>query len=309
MVGIPDGGLAGETSMVASEMAAGTWTFNLLLSLAVIGGIFGGVAELLARVAIGDTQITLYGAKASFRRFLGCAVVHAVVGIAGAAAVVFVFSSTTWFPSGDSPQNRMWLLALSVMGGFGARRFLPLVTRQLEKEMERLKREVEQNEVRVSEVADRSDGRYMLARAMALLDAGAQTTSIDLHSTSLEVTAWLREHPKDRSAAIIESRLSRAVGKLQDGIFALTNFIEAKKQSNELDRDYADGLYQRSCYRCLIWEKEKSPDVKTAGLRDLEESVRYCASNATAADEDVDFKAWKTDPEFQRIVSTISSHS
>jgi hypothetical protein len=288
------------------------WTFEVLLILAVVGGIAGGISELLARIALGEREIRLYGARAGFISFLGCLVVHAVVGIAGAAAVVFVFSSTTWFPVIDGPQNRIWLLALAVMGGFGARRFLPLVTRQLEKEMEKLKREVEENEERVTEVADRSDGRYMLARAMALLDAGAATTSIDLNSASLEVSAWLRKHPKDRSAAIIESRLSRAVGKLNDGIQALTNFIDAKRQNKEFDRDYADCLYQRSCYKCLAWAKDKSPDTLASGLSDLKESVKYHSSNAAAALEDIDFAEWKENAEFRQITSstvTTSSRS
>jgi hypothetical protein len=294
-----------DNTVVDAGQAAVAWTFPVLVTLAVLGGALGGLAEFTSKFTLGEKRPKIFERDPTIGRTFLCILNHVLTGIAGAAAAAFVFSSTTWFPNSDTAQHRLWLLTLSLVAGFGARSVLPMVTRRLQRQINELEEEVQESKELAKEVDERSQGRDILARAMALLGSSTPPTQIELNSSSLELSEWIRNHPLDRSATIVASRLCRALKNLDEGVRTLTFFIDRKAAAGQLDTDYADALYQRACYQCLIWaeDQNKNPELLGSGLQDVVESIKYNESNKRAFLTDTDFQPWRTEVEFVKLVS------
>jgi hypothetical protein len=102
----------------------------------------------------------------------------------------------------------------------------------------------------------------------------------------------------------VTGRTLRKLGELSEAISVHTAFVFAKTKAREIDGDYADVLYQRACYRCLMWKANQDNGLKREGLKDLAESVRYNSQNGPEAAADSDFNCWWDDEEFKRITKT-----
>jgi hypothetical protein len=248
------------------------WSLALIVSFTAVGGAFGGVADLLARLQLKDGFFDLVDERVSGPNFFLALLIQMILGMCGAAAIVFVFASTTWFPREDSTQSRLWLLTLSVVAGFGARRFLPIVTRRLERQIQELEQKVEEERKEIRDTEKRSLIRDTVSRALVLLG-------------------------RDSKATPTEMNVSLAVH---------TAFLYAKSKEGEKDLDYSDVAYNRSCYRCVSWTRTSNPVSKAEGLKDLEIAVRFNAQNGQAAREDEDFKPWWNDEEFLRVTNEPS---
>lgn len=291
------------------------WSFELLVALAAAGGAIGGIAELLLRLEVTDGAIVWRKCKLTLGIFAFLLASQVFVGVCGAAAVSFIFSSTTWFPTVDTPIHRLWLLSLSVVAGYSAKRFMTIVTQRLEREVatmneeiEENKEKLEENKERVEQIALLSQSRDIVARAMTLIGRGKKATSTELNASLIELMEWLRAHPTDRTPAIIASRIYRELEDYPNAIKHLGEFVRAKASANQKDGDYAAGLYQRACYTCLFYTgKENDPEylvAKQRALADLENAIKHDPQNAEGAAEDVDFGAWFDDPDFKRITGS-----
>jgi hypothetical protein len=300
--------LTTATAVAAAPATEHAWNFLTLVALTAIGGAIGGFAELLLRLELVDGEIHCAKHKLSSKVFKTLAWAQIPIGICGAAAVAFIFSSTTWFPPTDTPIHCLWLLSLSVVAGYGAKRFMAMVSRKLEKDIAALNEEVDQNRERVEQVAKLSESRDMVARAMALLGPPVKATQVELHSSQLELGDWLKKNPCDRTPSIVAGRLFRVANDLGGAIAILSNFLTAKKRANQTDSDYADVLYQRACYRC-VWAQSKggaaAEELKRSGLEDLRQSVALNPENADAAAQDEDFQPWSGDDDFKAIVTPM----
>jgi hypothetical protein len=240
----------------------------------VIGGAFGGAADLLARIRLKDGHFQIVDESISGTQFSIYSLIQLVIGMCGAAAIIFVFASTTWFPREDTTQTELWLLTMSVVAGFGSRRFLPMVTKRLERQVQELEEKVDKEHKELREAERRSQIRDAVSRALTLVAPGAAATPTQLNSSLVELREILRKYPKERTVTIVTGRTLRKLGELSEAISVHTVFVYTKTKAHEMDVDYADVLYQRSCYRCLMWPGNQDPVLKREGLKDLTESVR-----------------------------------
>ncbi len=293
------GVVATATRGVADNLSQ--WSLPLILAFTAAGGAFGGVAELVARLRLKKGSFHLIDEEISGGNFFLALLIQCVLGICGAAAIIFVFASTTWFPHEDSTQSRLWLLTLSVVAGFGARRFLPMVTQRLERQVQELQEKVEEERKELRDTENRSIVRDAVARALVLLGRDSKATPTEMNASLMELRELVRTQPKERTATIVAGRILRKLGELNEAISLHTAFIYAKNKAGEKDLDYADVLYNRACYRCLLWSANQDRALQEEGLKDLEESVRYNPQNGQAAAEDEDFKPWWPHSEFRRI--------
>jgi hypothetical protein len=147
-----------------------------------------------------------------------------VIGMCGAASIIFVFASTTWFPREDTTQTELWLLTMSVVAGFGSRRFLPMVTKRLERQVQELEEKVEKEHKELRETERRSQIRDAVSRALALVGRDAIATTTQLNAT------------------IVTGRILRKLDELNEAISVHTAFVYAKTKARETDLDYADVL-------------------------------------------------------------------
>ena len=288
----------------AAATSLSQWSLSEILEFTVLGGAFGGAADLLARIRLKGGQFQLVDESISGTQFCIELLIQLVIGMCGAAAIIFVFASTTWFPREDTTQTELWLLTMSVVAGFGSRRFLPMVTKRLERQVQELEEKVEKEHKELRETERRSLIRDAVSRALALVGRDAVATTTQLNASLVELRELLRKHPKERAATIVTGRILRKLDELSEAISVHTAFVYAKTKARETDLDYADVLYNRSCYRCLLWSANQDPALKRDGLKDLAESVRYYPQNGPDAAADDDFRRWWQDEEFKQITKT-----
>jgi hypothetical protein len=297
-----------DTPSVASTVAtvaSTSWEFWPMLAFACVGGGFGGCADLLARIQLKDGRLLVGEEKVPGWRCFGLMLLtQVIIGVCGAGAVLFIFCSTTWFKTDDTAQTRLWLLSLSVVAGYGARRFLPMVTRKMERQIEELQQKVQRDHQEIKKNEERSVARDIIARGLALLGPVATPTPTEMNASLVELRQLIRTSPTERAAVIVAGRILRRLDDCMEAVIVHTDFIEAKLKAREKDVDYADVLYNRACYQNLMWAREPGHDsLKEKCLQDLEESVRYNPQNARAAKEDSDFSPIAADPTFKRITA------
>lgn len=276
---------------------------GLLLLVVAIAGAFGGIAEWCARVLIFNGAYALEEERLTRPLILGGLLLQAVVGMCGAFAVIFVFACTRWFEQDGGHAHALWLITLSVVAGYGSRRFMPIVSQKLERQMEDLERKLEHGQrVESKKNADRDWVREMAEKALAVFGASANPTATEIGERIKDMKKVLERFPLERVAAIVAGRLLRKVSRLNEAIQLQSEFIEKKRSAKQLDRDFADVLYNRACYRCILWAANPTESLLRAGLDDLKESVNTLPSNAQSAAEDDDFSAWRSNKEFQSLV-------
>ncbi|HLY55167.1 MAG TPA: hypothetical protein VKS60_06400 [Stellaceae bacterium] len=137
----------------------------------------------------------------------------------------------------------------------------------------------------------------------------------DLNRQALEI---LRENPLNRKASILTARFMSDIENNplaplgnEQAIRHLDIFLDAKRKAGELDKDYADVLYNRACHTVgIVQSRGTTPAgdpetlrLKKQAMRDLRDSVRLSPTNAKEATEDPDFSCLYDDPDFKRVVA------
>lgn len=115
-----------------------------LLCLISAGGSLGGVVAALSRLRIRDNRWRIDDAddaNIGGRDFTSLAIGSILIGIGGAIAVQWALISIGKFRSSAATDDQMFILALSVIAGYGARRILPMLTDQLEKQLGTVRKE------------------------------------------------------------------------------------------------------------------------------------------------------------------------
>jgi hypothetical protein len=107
---------------------------------------------------------------------------------------------------------------------------------------------------------------------------------------------------------------SRKTGNLEEGIRALTQFVERKREANQNDIHQAAALYNIACYKAVQAREERAAGRgEVAGRRQaeaidcLEKSVALSPSNGVEARTDDDFRdLWEND-QFKKVTAPASS--
>lgn len=166
--------------------------------------------------------------------------------------------------------------------------------------------EVTKNETQI--IAEKASESDVIARALASLRPGAPKSELREIRSELETILKLR--PKDRTVAITLGRVCRADNDLGGAIDTLDDFLRAKEEALEFDKDYADALYNHACYKTKLWEATKDQTYLEQAYQDLEKSIEISPVNKADAQADEDFKVLWNEERFKRlgIKGTIEKH-
>lgn len=285
--------------MIENTQPDSMWSASQVLLLAAAGGAFGGLVEFLAAFQVKEGILKIRGELHSAKLAFQMIIIQILIGICGAFAVLFVFSSTTWFPSTDTAHNELWIVTLSVVAGFGARRFLPIVTKRLEAKINDLEEKIEQERVDTALNFERDRIREIVSQALAVLAPEANPTPTELHTHGMKLRELLKKHPLERLVVIVAGRVNRRLNELNEAINLQSDFLARKENAKQLDEDYADVLYNRACYKCQLWDTNGDARLIDSGVSDIQLAIEYNRSNRSAVEEDEDFNPWREQPAFK----------
>lgn len=269
-----------------------------VLGWCAVGGALGGLLDCFRRLKFGAGGFTLDEAGVGFWALMKLSVLAGALGIGGALAVQLILLAAKQFSNDASVANQLFIFTLSLVSGFGARNILPMITRKLEREIDEVRRESHETSEDVKEV-------ITFSKVMESLkpDAPASERAWGIS----ELSKYAQEAPTNRTFAILLGRLHRANQDLQAGINALDNFLRAKDQANERDKDYADALYNRACYETLLWKDTDETSHKEQAYRDLAASLEISQANQGDATVDPDFKILRSEQRFQDLTKGLNT--
>jgi hypothetical protein len=229
-----------------------------------------------------------------------------VIGSAAALAVQWGLISIGKFRSTTSLEDTIFILSISIIAGFGSRRILPIITDQLEKQIKdtqkqvtNVKAELEETKKETKIVAEKATESDVVARALASLRPGAPKS--ELREIRGELETLLNLHPKDRTVAITLGRVCRADNDLKAAIDTLDGFLKVKEEAHEFDKDFADALYNRACYKAKLWEATRDSSYRDQAYQDLERSIKISPFNKVDAQGDEDFKVLWDEDKFKNL--------
>lgn len=293
-------------------MGVDVMSIGELLAWIIAGGGAGGVLGLFTRIEFSDKSLLLGQANFSGWKTVILIAISFLIGVGGAVAINWVIIGIGKFSSVATAENRLYILALSVLSGFGGRRILPALTEKFEKELGQTQEELEKTKEEVNLNRLESQNTKQEVRFFNLIsksfEALRETTVPSLrHETIHELEQYLQANPLSRKPAILLGRLQRVEHDLAGAIKGLDNFIEAKKSNNQIDVDYADALYNRAAYKLEHWRSTKVEDILQQVYNDLGESIDVSPTNKTDAESDTDFEQIWEEDRFKSL--GITSHS
>lgn len=290
-------------------------TLILAISWIVSGGFFGGLLYCLNRYDIQDegSKICYQGNLVTNKQVFSLALINSILGIGGAFSVLLILITLDKFDFlDDSIQNQLFLFTISVVSGYGGRRFLNIVTSKLEKQIdeankisqeakEESKIAKEESKVAIEEATE----SLILTKAISTLDDASSDT--DRNNAIKDLYPLLEINPTDRTLNLIAGRLLRRNKEYSTAIQLLTTYLDKKIKLKELDNDYADLIYNRACYRVLLAnDVEKSSGSEKLiqlALADLKESSKISPENAIDATKDSDFSSIYNNAEFIKLTT------
>lgn len=282
-----------------------TLSIYQVLGLIIGGGGLGGLLDYFNRFKMNndnkklcfqDTTIGIY-------QFFSLAAISIALGCGGALAIQFAMLSVGKFDIAATIESIMWLLTTSVVAGFSGRRMLNLVSSKLEEQIGEAKRDAGKAKEEAIEAKEEAEEVLLITRASAAV--GPNSTCSERISLLSEIKSFLNEKPTHRYLTILAGRIHRKDGNYEGGIQVLTHYLEIKDKLNEQDRDYADVLYNRACYRALLASEAtyNNEMERKECLKDLRRSVELSSENASDAASDSDFDGIKELPEFIKIIN------
>lgn len=95
---------------------------------------------------------------------------------------------------------------------------------------------------------------------------------------------------------------AEADNDLGSALAALDRFLKAKAERGESDdKDYADALYNRACYKLKLWESTKREEYKHQAYEDLKRSIEISPENKVDAQNDEDLKPLREEGMFKAL--------
>lgn len=270
-------------------------TINEALGWVIVGGLIGGLCDYFNRFKLDmeKSKVCFHGEAVGAAQAFSLGAMNAFLGVGGAFAVQFAMISIGKFASEAGPESQMLLLSISVVAGFGGRRFLSLLSSKLEDQIGEANR-------KSTEALEEAEESIALSTALATLRPEATTGErVDAVSKLEKV---LKRNPKDRTLTIIAGRLHRKNRDYTSAIAVLDRFLKHKDGNH--DKDYADVLYNRACYQVLQAKQQGKPEDDQLCIRameDLKRSIEISRDNAEDAVKDEDYEYARNFESFKAI--------
>jgi hypothetical protein len=163
---------------------------------------------------------------------------------------------------------------------------------------------VESKQKELSPFSEEAKNLLTIKKSLLLAQCSALLSDHNISDSELRImSSKLKEHlssdPLDRATTIVFGRLYKKVGQIDKAINILSNYIDKFLSSGKKeDKDYADILYNRSCYYSLAFGMENDEKYMTLSLQDLRKSSEISKENFTDAKSDIDFLPVKNHPKF-----------
>lgn len=315
----------------------GIWS---ILGWIIAGGAIGGIIDLAFKLNIEEitkegtnekSPIVCFaynGVCIGFESFLVLLAVNGLIGVGGAIGVQFIIIGIQKFSSAATIENLLLVLSISLVAGFSARRLLPQISNKMardldvaKKKTEEIEKTIEKTEKKTADIDVTTKQTRMIAEEAERIaketdkerEEGDEETFRELQALRPDATRfarqWAIEHftkattsdPTNRESAIKLGRLYKFNKDYLKGIETLTRFLDVK--GDEEDVDFADVLYNRACYKSLLWEqnKKKPATLRDEALEDLTKSISINPENKEEAKEDKDFNPIKSSKAFRKL--------
>jgi hypothetical protein len=283
--------------------------FSILAALGwtIAGGSIGGLLDFFNRFKINPESsiIRFQGASVGIGQCFSLAFMNTSLGAGGAIAVQFAMLGIGKFQHCQTTESILFLFSLSVVAGFGGRKFLSLLSNRLEEQLGEqdqkikevkavageAKADAEEAKIEAEEAKVEAEEGMIVSSAIATL--GSNSTVSERSDMIMKLERAVGQDPLDRRLVILLGRLYRKHGDYIGGAGVLSDFINRKKRIGALDVDYADALYNRSCYRVLQHnvggaDNENLIDI---AIEDLADSIKILPDNVDDAISDPDFES------------------
>lgn len=343
----------------ASDMSNIMFPIWILIVLIVVGGTLGGCAHFFVNlVLLEQDKIQDNTANKNRKSYIGLCgneenrfvrisklqiafltFTSMLVGIAGAIGLTGIFALLKVFDAGMLHAARAGIIhaglsiaGVSTVGGFTARRMLPLIGDNLSKRINDLQHEFERETKKNAEQQERleeyerelertkkeqeeAEKKILELNKKAIIDGAILTlrtkSETRWQEAKNDIAKLREEEPESREANILCARF--LAEKLPDdpdppdflaAINVLTDYINRK---NEKDGDVADIVLNRACYYVAEGAHAKEPKEREAlrkqAIEDLKWSFSIKGTNKIFAIEDDDLRPLWDDAEFLALVA------
>lgn len=132
------------------------------------------------------------------------------------------------------------------------------------------------------------------------------STTEELAAVVTEAKRHIEEDPTAGDFVLLAARALRRLGRLDEAIKLLTDYIEVRAEVDDPDDDLSLAYYNRACYRCLLHKIRPNAALLTSALADLGKSLKispYSDELKLYARKDTDLADLRDMPEFAELVA------
>lgn len=287
------------------------FTFATLFIAIILGGLVGGLIYYIDKIKFKCTKKDTRGSyyyedcKLNKNSCLKLASMNMIIGVGGAFTFVALYSWVNDFSIKQMPSFyhlMFFAFSASVVSGFAAKTLLPKITNGIEQKLNEQFKKTSELEDEMTDVEKTIEYRGNIQTAQWALNDKSLPSDATRAVTALSVN--LKRQPEDRKSAILLSRVydETSLKNLEKAIENLQSFITIKGSNHDLD--YADVLYNLSCY--LVQKIQESGDSDGLIIKEvmdnLEISFTIKPENKNDAMADVDFESIKEEVKFKKLV-------
>jgi tetratricopeptide (TPR) repeat protein len=271
----------------------------------MFGGLFGGVSVFAANIGSAGGALIFDGDRLSRRSLFALLACYSVVGVSGGFVSFLVLILIHKFPGAEGAQDLILLTSVAMVGGFGARRFLPMFVLNIEDTLRKLISETSRTSQELSAVTEKFETKQHLAAITAM--AFQQDSDPDRVSLFVaQCEAYTAAHPADADGYVTLARLYRRQGRIEEAIAKLTEYINRNQAIAAPNLSFCTALYNRACYHSLMFGRTKDPSFRDKAIADLGLSQHYSthlASDRVFTRNDEDFAEIREEAAFKRLVA------
>lgn len=279
----------------------------LVVTVAALAIVFGGLGGLAAHFVYGGRPQAQGLSHPTIsvendQRLLGWQSVF--IGSIGALGFLFFVLAVGGLGAESGFEEKVRLISTSVIAGFGARRLLPNMVGNLEKQMAQVAQKADRAASEAHSAERQSD---RLEVNINLKEAAQKTASAKTRSKAIaEAKKLIAANNASSATWVALARVFRWDGKIETAIVTLDQGLTAIEQGDVDGDNLAVLYYNRACYRALMYEDASSASEKAKLIADLEHFFSLTEDPKKEAEiifEDADWSALVDDPDFLKVIN------